>query len=197
MDIDPKMMELARRVKDEPILKVYGPKGDKTTMLKVDNDCLSEEGRGLLGLSLESVESTKSEDPESQELGPLDFYNPSEEWLLKLAQETGYSSEDISHILSYVGSFLEICEKVAQWVTNSMVKLSKTLAEFIQNINWVELPALCDKDLMEKATLLVDRGVISKRVVHLARYGKGLTWEKNVNRVYRVYEKYTSKNPLT
>ena len=52
MEIDEKLMNLAREVKDFPKLEVYGPMpGEKTTVLRVDNDCLSEEGKELLGVT--------------------------------------------------------------------------------------------------------------------------------------------------
>lgn len=52
MEIDRKLMNLARGVKDFPKLEVYGPMpGEKTTVLRVDNDCLSEEGKELLGVT--------------------------------------------------------------------------------------------------------------------------------------------------
>lgn len=52
MEIDRKLMNLAREVKDFPKLEVYGPMpGEKTTVLRVDNDCLSEEGKELLGVT--------------------------------------------------------------------------------------------------------------------------------------------------
>lgn len=53
MVIDEKLMNLAREVKDLPKLEVYGPNGEKTTILRVDNDCLSEEGKKLLGVTKE------------------------------------------------------------------------------------------------------------------------------------------------
>lgn len=46
-----KLMNLAREVKDLPKLEVYGPNGEKTTVLRVDNDRLSEEGKELLGVT--------------------------------------------------------------------------------------------------------------------------------------------------
>ena len=52
MVIDKKLMNLAREVKDFPKLEVYGPMPwEKTTVLRVDNDCLSEEGKKLLGVT--------------------------------------------------------------------------------------------------------------------------------------------------
>lgn len=51
MVVDEKLMNLAREVKDFPKLEVYGPNEEKTTVLKVDNDCLSEEGKELLGVT--------------------------------------------------------------------------------------------------------------------------------------------------
>lgn len=52
MEINRKLMNLAREVKDFPKLEVYGPMpGEKTTVLRVDNDCLSEEGKELLGVT--------------------------------------------------------------------------------------------------------------------------------------------------
>lgn len=54
MEIDEKLMNLAREVKDFPKLEVCGPMpGEKTTVLRVDNDCLSEEGKKLLGVTKE------------------------------------------------------------------------------------------------------------------------------------------------
>lgn len=52
MVIDGKLINLAREVKDFPKLEVHGPMpGEKTTVLRVDNDCLSEEGKELLGVT--------------------------------------------------------------------------------------------------------------------------------------------------
>ena len=52
MVIDEKLINLAREVKDFPKLEVYGPMpGEKTTVLRVDNDCLSKEGKELLGVT--------------------------------------------------------------------------------------------------------------------------------------------------
>lgn len=48
---DKEIMDLAQEVKDLPKLEVYGPQGGKTTVLRVDNDCLSEEGKELLGVT--------------------------------------------------------------------------------------------------------------------------------------------------
>lgn len=48
---DGKLMNLTREVKDFPKLEVYGPNGEKTTVLRVDNDCLSGEGKELLGVT--------------------------------------------------------------------------------------------------------------------------------------------------
>lgn len=51
MVVDEKLINLAREVKDLPKLEVYGPNGEKTTVLRVDNDCLSEGGKELLGVT--------------------------------------------------------------------------------------------------------------------------------------------------
>ena len=63
MVIDGKLMNLAREVKDFPKLEVHGPMpGEKTTVLRVDNDCLSEEGKELLGVNEETTEPDPMEE---------------------------------------------------------------------------------------------------------------------------------------
>lgn len=63
MEIDRKLINLAREVKDFPKLEVYGPMpGEKTTVLRVDNDCLSEEGKELLGVTEKTTEPDPMEE---------------------------------------------------------------------------------------------------------------------------------------
>lgn len=163
---DEKLMNLAREVKDFPKLEVYGPMpGEKTTVLRVDNDCLSEEGRELLGVT--------EEEPD-----------PMEEVNLKLAEAGRALSWGLSEAMEAIGlwgrtvlapameEFGRECRKLAEALGKSALELMRKREE--------------ERALIEKA-----KGYgLDGRVISLCGHRKERVRKKNLNRLRKEVERY-------
>lgn len=166
MVIDEKLMNLAREVKDFPKLEVHGPMpGEKTTVLRVDNDYLSEEGKKLLGVT--------EEEPD-----------PMEEVNRKLAEAGRALSWGLSEAMEAIGlwgrtvlapvmeEFGRECRKLAEALGKSDLELLRKGEE--------------ERALIEKA-----KGYgLDGRVISLCGHRKERVRKKNLNRLRKEVERY-------
>lgn len=165
-----KLMNLAREVKDLPKLEVYGPNGEKTTVMRVNNDCLSEEGKELLGVT--------EEEPD-----------PMEEVNRRLAEAGRALSWGLSEAIEAIGlwgrailapameEFSRECRKLAEsfgkyGLGSTALKLLKKMEE--------------ERALIEKA-----RGYgLNGRVISLCGHRKVRVRKKNLNRLRKEVLRY-------
>lgn len=168
MEIDGKLINLAREVKDFPKLEVYGPNGEKTTVLRVDNDCLSEEGKELLGVT----------EPD-----------PMEEVNRKLAEAGRALSWGLSEAVEAISLWSRtVFAPAMEEFSRECRKLAKALGECGLGPAALELLRKMEEEraLIEKA-----RGYgLDGRVISLCGHRKVRVRKKNLNRLRKEVLKY-------
>lgn len=170
MVIDEKLMNLAREVKDLPKLEVYGPNGEKTTVLRVDNDCLSEEGKKLLGVT--------KEEPD-----------PMEEVNQKLAEAGRALSWGLSEAVEAIGLWSRTILAPAM---EEFGRESRKLAEAFDKYGLGSI-ALELLRRMEEERALIEKAKgygLDGRVISLCGHRKIRVRKKNLNRLRKEVLKY-------
>lgn len=166
MVIDEKLMNLAREVKDFPKLEVYGPMpGEKTTVLRVDNDCLSEEGKELLGVTEESEET--------------------------MAFSTDEVTQCFAEASQAFGIALnKLAEGITLWFRNVALPAFSDLSEKLRDLTGALDPIL--KEVREKEELMSKGRAyeISPRIMALCGHRKERVRKKNLNRLRKEVERY-------
>lgn len=172
MVIDGKLINLAREVKDFPKLEVYGPQGEKATVLRVDNDCLSEEGKELLGVTEEATEP-----------------DPMEEVNRKLAEAGKALSWGLSEAIEAIGLWgRTILAPAMEEFSRECRKLAESFGKYGLGITALELLRKMEEEraLIEKA-----RGYgLNGRVISLCEHRKERIRKKNLNRLRKEVERY-------
>lgn len=173
MEIDGKLMNLAREVKDFPKLEVYGPMpGEKTTVLRVDNDCLSEEGKELLGVTEEATE-----------------LDPMEEVNRKLAEAGRCLSQGLSEAVEAIGLWSRtVFTPAMEKLSRECRKLAESFGKYGLGITALELLRKMEEEraLVEKA-----KGYgLDGRVISLCGHRKVRVRKKNLNRLRKEVERY-------
>lgn len=171
MEIDRKLINLAREVKDFPKLEVYGPMpGEKTTVLRVDNDCLSEEGKKLLGVT--------KEEPD-----------PMEEVNRRLAEAGRALSWGLSEAVEAIGLWSRtILAPAMEEFGREYRKLAEAFDKYGLGSIALELLRKMEEEraLIEKA-----RGYgLDGRVISLCRHRKVKVRKKNLNRLRKEVLRY-------
>lgn len=168
MVVDGKLINLAREVKDFPKLEVYGPNGEKTTVLRVDNDCLSEEGKELLGVT----------EPD-----------PMEEVNRKLAEAGRDMASGLSKIVEAISLWSRtVFAPAMEEFGRECRKLAKAFGECGLGSAALELLRKMEEEraLIEKA-----RGYgLDGRVISLCGHRKVRIRKKNLNRLRKEVLKY-------
>lgn len=168
MVVDEKLINLAREVKDLPKLEVYGPNGEKTTVLRVDNDCLSEEGKELLGVT----------EP-----------NPMEEVNRKLAEAGRDMASGLSKIVEAISLWSRtVFAPAMEEFGRECRKLAKALGECGLGSAALELLRKMGEEraLIEKA-----RGYgLDGRIISLCGHRKVRVRKKNLNRLRKEVLRY-------
>lgn len=163
-----KLMNLARGVKDLPKLEVYGPNKKKTTVLRVDNDCLSEEGKELLGVT----------EPD-----------PMEEVNRKSAEAGRYMTLGLSEAVEAISLWSRtVFAPAMEEFSRECRKLAKALGECGLGSAALELLRKMEEEraLIEKA-----RGYgLDGRVISLCEHRKVRVRKKNLNRLRKEVLKY-------
>lgn len=163
-----KLMNLAREVKDLPKLEVYGPNEEKTTVLRVDNDCLSEEGKELLGVT----------EPD-----------PMEEVNRKLAEAGRDMASGLSKIVEAVSLWSRtVFAPAMEEFGRECRKLAKAFGECGLGSAALELLRKMEEEraLIEKA-----KGYgLDGRVISLCGHRKVRVRKKNLNRLRKEVLKY-------
>ena len=171
MVIDGKLMNLAREVKDFPKLEVYGPMpGEKTTVLRVDNDCLSEEGKELLGV-------TEGEP------------DPMEEVNRKLAEAGRALSWGLSEAVEAIGLWgRTILAPAMEEFGRECRRLAEAFGKYGLGLTALELLRKMEEEraLIEKAKSYGLDG----RVISLCRHRKERVRKKNLNRLRKEVLRY-------
>lgn len=173
MVIDGKLMNLAREVKDFPKLEVHGPMpGEKTTVLRVDNDCLSEEGKELLGVNEETTEP-----------------DPMEEVNQKLAEAGRALSWGLAEAVEAVGLWgRTVLAPAMEEFSRECRRLAEAFGKYGLGITALELLRKREEEraLVEKA-----RGYgLDGRVISLCGHRKERVRKKNLNRLRKEVERY-------
>lgn len=173
MVIDEKLMNLAREVKDFPKLEVHGPMpGEKTTVLRVDNDCLSEEGKELLGVTEEEAEP-----------------DPMEEVNRKLAEAGRALSWGLAEAIEAVGLWgRTVLAPAMEEFGRECRRLAEAFGKHGLGITALELLRKREEEraLVEKA-----RGYgLNGRVISLCGHRKERVRKKNLNRLRKEVERY-------
>lgn len=169
MGIDQKMLELARKVKDEPRLDIYGPTG-RTTVVRVDNDCLSEQAKRLIGLC-----------QSSQEIMRGDRKDDAFSVALEKLQESA--------------SAFRVALQV--WVDKVLRPALSAVAETWEKVSASFMGYYRSQvELAELRTKAREYG-ISGRVVRLTRHPKARVRKKNLSRLRRMVAKYEKSHHLT
>lgn len=171
MVIDGKLINLAREVKDFPKLEVYGPMpGEKTTVLRVDNDCLSEEGKELLGVT--------GGEPD-----------PMEEVNRKLAEAGRALSWGLSEAVEAIGLWgRTILAPAMEEFGRECRKLAEAFGKY-----GLGLTALKLLRKMEEERALVEKAKgygLDGRVISLCGHRKERVRKKNLNRLRKEVERY-------
>lgn len=168
MVVDEKLINLAREVKDLPKLEVYGPNGEKTTVLRVDNDCLSEGGKELLGVT----------EPD-----------PMEEVNRKLAEVGRALSWGLSEAVEAISLWSRtVFTPAMEEFGRECRKLAKALGECGLGSAALELLGKMEEEraLIEKA-----RGYgLDGRIISLCGHRKERVRKKNLNRLRKEVERY-------
>lgn len=163
-----KLMNLAREVKDFPKLEVYGPNGEKTTVLRVNNDCLSEEGKELLGVT----------EPD-----------PMEEVNRKLAEAGRDMTSSLSKIVEAISLWSRtVFAPTMEEFGRECRKLAKAFGECGLGSAALELLRKMEEEraLIEKA-----RGYgLDGRVISLCGHRKVKVRKKNLNRLRKEVLRY-------
>lgn len=174
MEIDRKLINLAREVKDFPKLEVYGPMPEeKTTVLRVDNDCLSEEGKELLGVTEE-----KPEEPD-----------PMEEVNRRLAEAGRALSWGLSEAVEAIGLWgRTILAPAMEEFGRECRKLAEAFGKYGLGSTALELLRKQEEEraLVEKA---LGYG-LDGRVISLCGHRKEKIRKKNLNRLRKEVERY-------
>ena len=173
MVIDGKLMNLAREVKDFPKLEVHGPMpGEKTTVLRVDNDCLSEEGKELLGVTEEEAEP-----------------DPMEEVNRKLAEAGRALSWGLAEAIEAVGLWgRTILAPAMEEFGRECRKLAEAFGKYGLGTTALELLRKREEEraLVEKA-----KGYgLDGRVISLCGHRKERVRKKNLNRLRKEVLRY-------
>lgn len=171
MVIDGKLINLAREVKDFPKLEVHGPMpGEKTTVLRVDNDCLSEEGKELLGV-------TRGEP------------DPMEEVNRRLAEAGRALSWGLSEAVEAIGLWgRTILAPAMEEFSRECRKLAESFGKYGLGLTALELLRKMEEEraLIEKA-----KGYgLDGRVISLCGHRKVRVRKKNLNRLRKEVERY-------
>lgn len=168
MIIDEKLINLAREVKDFPKLEVYGPNEEKTTVLRVDNDCLSKEGKELLGVT----------EPD-----------PMEEVNRKLAEAGRALSWGLSEAIGAIGLWgRAILAPAMEEFSRECRKLAESFGKYGLGSTALKLLRKMEEEraLIEKA-----RGYgLDGRVISLCEHRKVRVRKKNLNRLRKEVLKY-------
>lgn len=169
---DKEIMDLAQEVKDLPKLEVYGPQGEKTTVLRVNNDCLSEEGKKLLGVT---------EGPEEPD--------PMEEVNRKFAEAGRYLALSLSEAVEATSLWCKVV------LTPAMEKFSqecRKLAKFFAECGFASTALeLLKKQEEERALVEKARGYgLNGRVIFLCGHRKERIRKKNLNRLRKEVLRY-------
>ena len=168
MVVDEKLINLAREVKDFPKLEVYGPNEEKTTVLRVDNDCLSEEGKELLGVT----------EPD-----------PMEEVNRKLAEAGRDMASSLSKIVEAIGLWSRtVFAPAMEEFGRECRKLTKAFGECGLGSAALELLRKMEEEraLIEKA-----KGYgLDGRIISLCGHRKVRVRKKNLNRLRKEVLKY-------
>ena len=169
MVIDGKLINLAREVKDFPKLEVYGPMpGEKTTVLRVDNECLSEEGKELLGVT--------GGEPD-----------PMEEVNRKLAEAGRALSWGLSEAVEAIGLWgRTILAPAMEEFGRECRKLAEAFGKYGLGITALKLLRKMEEEraLIEKAK---EYG-LDGRVISLCGHRKERVRKKNLNRLRKEVE---------
>lgn len=169
MVIDEKLINLAREVKDFPKLEVYGPvPGEKTTVLRVDNDCLSEEGKELLGISKGTGEAEET-----------------------IASSTDEVTQCFAEASQAFGIALnKLTEGITLWFRNVALPAFSDLSEKLRDLTGALDPIL--KEVREREELMSKGRTygISPRIMALCGHQKKRVRKKNLNRLRKEVERY-------
>lgn len=171
MVIDKKLINLAREVKDFPKLEVHGPMpGEKTTVLRVDNDCLSEEGKKLLGVTKEEPDPMEEVNRRLTEAGRALSWGLSEAVeAISLWSRTVFAPA--------MEEFGRECRKLAK--AFGECGLGSAALELLRKMKE-------ERALIEKA-----RGYgLDERVISLCGHRKERVRKKNPNRLRKGVERY-------
>ena len=168
---DEKLMNLAREVKDFPKLEVHGPMPvEKTTVLRVDNDCLSEEGKELLGV-------TEGEP------------DPMEEVNRRLAEAGRALSWGLPEAVEAIGLWgRTILAPAMEEFGRECRRLAEAFGKYGLGSAALELLRKREEEraLIEKA-----KGYgLDGRVISLCRHQKERVRKKNLNRLRKEVERY-------
>lgn len=171
MVIDEKLINLAREVKDFPKLEVHGPmSGEKTTVLRVDNDCLSKEGKELLGVT--------GGEPD-----------PMEEVNRRLAEAGRALSWGLSEAIEAIGLWgRTILAPAMEEFSRECRKLAESFGKYGLGLTALELLRKMKEEraLVEKA-----KGYgLNGRVISLCGHRKKRVRKKNLNRLRKEVERY-------
>lgn len=168
MVVDEKLINLAREVKDFPKLEVYGPNEEKTTVLRVDNDCLSEEGKELLGVT----------EPD-----------PMEEVNRKLAEAGRDMASSLSKIVEAISLWSRtVFAPAMEEFGRECRKLAKAFGECGLGSAALELLRKMEE---ERALIGKARGYgLDGRVISLCGHRKVRIRKKNLNRLRKEVLKY-------
>lgn len=163
-----KLMNLAREAKDFPKLEVHGPNKEKTTVLRVDNDRLSEKGKELLGV-------TESD--------------PMEEVNRRLAEAGRALSWGLSEAIEAIGLWgRTVFAPAMEEFGRECRKLAKAFGECGLGSAALELLRKMEEEraLIEKA-----KGYgLDGRVISLCEHRKVRVRKKNLNRLRKEVLKY-------
>lgn len=168
MVVDEKLINLAREVKDFPKLEVYGPNEEKTTVLRVDNDCLSEEGKELLGVT----------EPDQME-----------EVNRKLAEAGRALSWGLSEAIEAIGLWgRTVLAPAMEEFSRECRRLAESFGKYGLGLTALELLRKMEEEraLVEKA-----RGYgLDGRIISLCGHRKERVRKKNLNRLRKEVERY-------
>ena len=173
MVIDGKLINLAQEVKDFPKLEVYGPMpGEKTTVLRVDNDCLSKEGKELLGVTEEEAEP-----------------DPMEEVNRRLAEAGRALSWGLSEAVEAIGLWgRTILAPAMEEFSRECRKLAESFGKYGLGLTALEL---LKKREEERALIEKDKGYgLDGRVISLCGHRKEQVRKKNLNRLRKEVLRY-------
>lgn len=172
MEIDRKLINLAREVKDFPKLEVYGPQGEKTTVLRVNNDCLSEEGKKLLGVT------ERPEEPDPMEEVNRRFAEAGRYLALSLSEAVEATSLWCKVVLTpAMEKFSQECRKLAKFFAEC--GLASTALELLR------------KQEEERALIEKAKGYgLDGKVISLCGHRKERVRKKNLNRLRKEVLRY-------